>query len=122
MFGKSFTQNALSIRSSSHCVLDLRIEPIRSDGPRLPWAAGNSAATPSRGPAPSQPQTQSGQGLRLHLGAIARARRDPVPPAIDHDEIQKVLVKVIDELDHPALELAARADIVEDRQVMDQLT
>jgi len=56
------------------------------------------------------------------IWAIARARRDPVPPAIDHDEIQKVLVKVIDVLDHPALELAARADIVEDRQVMDQLT
>lgn len=65
---------------------------------------------------------KSGQRLRLHLGAIARARRDPVPPAIDHDEIQNVLVNVIDVLDHPALELAARADIVEDRQGMDQLT
>jgi hypothetical protein len=85
--GKSFTPVAVSARESSLCIHS------SSRRPRLPRAPGKEALLLSDGP-PVRPgrRRNSGRRLRAHVGASARARRDPVPPAIDHDGIQNVFV------------------------------
>src|ERR671911_1428563 len=62
-----------------------------------------------------------GQGGGVHLGARAGFRRRPVTAADDLDRCDEVLVQVVHELDHPAVEPAGPGDVVEHRQVLHRL-
>ena len=66
-------------------------------------------------------EAEPGERLRPHLGAVAGRRRHDVAGVADDDRVEEVLVEVVDVLDHPTLERAADADVVEDREVLDEL-
>src|SRR4051794_4893109 len=61
------------------------------------------------------------QAVRLHLRAVAGTRGRDVAAGADDDRVDEVLVEVVDVLDHPAVELAADGDVVEDGEVLDEL-
>ncbi len=60
-------------------------------------------------------------GIGVHAGAVARLLRQAVASPLHPDRVGEVLVQVVDVLQHPAFEAAAHADVVDHRQVLDDL-
>ena len=59
--------------------------------------------------------------LEDDLGRIAGRRRRHVSRASHFHWMNEVLVQMIDELDHPPLECSRYRDVIEHRQVLDEL-
>src|SRR5262245_14963357 len=55
------------------------------------------------------------------LPAVPGQGRDLIRALPDDHRVEEVLVEVIDVLDHPALEGPAHAQVIDDREVLDEL-
>ena len=100
--------------------------PEATDAHRL--APAVAEATPAalivvRDPTPLVPVREAVAGERLgpDLGAVARPRRHLVARVANDDRIDEVLVQMVDVLDHPAVERARHAHVVDDREVLHEL-
>src|ERR1700712_1440272 len=85
-----------------------RFPPPNPSGPR-----GTPAPTSATGP-----DRVPGEGAASHLGACPWGRRRAVAAVPHIDRGDEVLVQVVDELDHPAVEAAGHGDEVEHRKVL----
>ena len=88
-----------------------------------------AATRPSKSPARAGHEAHSGpsgkrnlvDAVGVHAGAEPGGGRCHVAATGDCHRVDEVLVKVVDELDHAAVELAADRDVVGHRQVLDEL-
>src|SRR5207244_8532342 len=61
------------------------------------------------------------EAVREHLCRVARSLRREITAVPDPHRIDEVLVQMVDVLDHPTGQVAADRDVIEDRQVLDEL-
>ena len=108
----------------------LGLDPDALAVPRHPQraapAAADEAAAAATSSAIARHSSPSGKRYRASddgqdLRAVPRLRRHHVARVTDHHRVDEMLVEVVDILDHPALERAGNADVVDDREVLHEL-